>query len=161
MKVGFNEEDVIRLERNDVMIVRWMCNVSLEEMISPEELRARLKLKNVRECLQHRRMEWFGLLERKEQSVWSSKGKAFKVSESFPRGRPSKSKMYKSKNIKIQKRLLFTEKNKLWKNLLKTAVNKCPTTMKNKWVKQAQSSRKYAQLKKCNNNNRKMATSTK
>ena len=147
MKVGFNEEDVIRLERNDVMIVRWMCNVSLEEMISPEELRTRLKLKNVRECLQHRRMEWFGLLERKEQSVWSSKGKAFKVSESFPRGRPSKSKMYKSKNIKIQKRLLFTE-NKLWKNLLADSSKQMPNNNEKQMGKTSTIKQKICSIKK-------------
>ena len=148
MKVGLNEEDVIRLERNDVMIVRWMCNVSLEEMISPEELRTRLKLKSVRECLQHRRMEWFGLLERKEESVWSSKGKTFKVSESFPRGRPSKSKMYKSKNIKIQKRLLFTEKNKLWKNLLADNSKQMPNNNEKQMGKTSTIKQKICSIKK-------------
>ena len=148
MKVGLNEEDVIRLERNDVMIVRWMCNVSLEEMISPEELRTRLKLKSVRECLQHRRMEWFGLLERKEESVWSSKGKTFKVSESFPRGRPSKSKMYKSKNIKIQKRLLFTEKNKLWKNLLADSSKQMPNNNEKQMGKTSTIKQKTCSIKK-------------
>ena len=45
------EEDVIRLERNDVM-VRWMYNVEdkPEDRISAEELRTRLKLKSMREC---------------------------------------------------------------------------------------------------------------
>ena len=148
MKVGLNEEDVIRLERNDVMIVRWMCNVSLEEMISPEELRTRLKLKSVRECLQHRRMEWFGLLERKEESVWSSKGKTFKVSESFPRGRPSKSEMYKSKNIKIQKRLLFTEKNKLWKNLLADSSKQMPNNNEKQMGKTSTIKQKICSIKK-------------
>ena len=148
MKVGLNEEDVIRLERNDVMIVRWMCNMSLEEMISPEELRTRLKLKSVRECLQHRRMEWFGLLERKEESVWSSKGKTFKVSESFPRGRPSKSEMYKSKNIKIQKRLLFTEKNKLWKNLLADSSKQMPNNNEKQMGKTSTIKQKTCSIKK-------------
>ena len=45
------EEDVIRLERNDLMILRWMCNVSFQDKISAEELRIRLKLKSIRECL--------------------------------------------------------------------------------------------------------------
>ena len=33
------EEDVIRLERNDAILVRWMCNVKPEDKISEEELR--------------------------------------------------------------------------------------------------------------------------
>ena len=45
------KEDVIRLERNDARIVRWMCNVRPEDSISAEEPRTRLKLKSVRKCL--------------------------------------------------------------------------------------------------------------
>ena len=36
------EEDVIKLEKNDVWMVRQMCNVRSEDRISAEELRTRL-----------------------------------------------------------------------------------------------------------------------
>ena len=51
------EKDVIRLERNDARIVRWMFKIRPEDTISAEELRTRLKLKSMRECLKYRRME--------------------------------------------------------------------------------------------------------
>ena len=54
---------MIRLERNDARTVRWLCNVLSEDRISAEELRARLKLKSMRECLQDRRLQWLCYLE--------------------------------------------------------------------------------------------------
>lgn len=38
-----------------------------------EELRTRLKLKTMRQCLQERRLQWFGFLKGMEESAWSSK----------------------------------------------------------------------------------------
>ena len=45
------EEDVIRLESNDARMVRWMCNVRLEDSTSGEQLRNRLKLASMRKYL--------------------------------------------------------------------------------------------------------------
>ena len=56
------EEDVFRLERIDERIVKWMHNDKTR--ISAEELRTRLKLKSTGECLQDRRPQKFGHLER-------------------------------------------------------------------------------------------------
>ena len=38
------EEDVVRLERNDMRMIRWMCGVSLSDKHSSQSLRARLGL---------------------------------------------------------------------------------------------------------------------
>ena len=43
------KEDVIRLDRNNSKMVRWMCNVRPDDRISAEELRTRLKSKSMRE----------------------------------------------------------------------------------------------------------------
>ena len=67
-----------------MMQVTWMCNVRPEDKCSAEELR------NVRECVQDRRLQWFGHLERIKESAWSSKCRTFKVRGSLPRGRPRK-----------------------------------------------------------------------
>ena len=67
-----------------------MCYIRPEDKISAEELKIRLKLKSIRECLQDKRLQWFGHLERMEESAWSSKCKTFEVSGIFPRGRPRK-----------------------------------------------------------------------
>ena len=69
-------------------MVRWMCNIRLKDRISIQELRTRLKLKTTREFLQDRRLQWFGLSERMEESAWSSKCRIFKISCSFLRRRP-------------------------------------------------------------------------
>ena len=52
--------------------------------IAAEELRTRLKLKNLKKCLQDGRLQWFGHLKRMEDSAWSTKPQAFQVSDSFP-----------------------------------------------------------------------------
>ena len=44
------EEDVVRPERNDESMVRWMGNVRPEDSISAEELRTILKLKSMMGC---------------------------------------------------------------------------------------------------------------
>ena len=60
---------MIRLERNDARTVRWLCNVLSEDRISAEELRTRLKLKSMRECLQDRRLQWLCYLEGMKESA--------------------------------------------------------------------------------------------
>ena len=67
-KWPIKEVDVIRLDRNDNM-VRWMCNVRAEDRIPAEEITTRLKLKGTRDCLQDRRLQQFGHLERMEASA--------------------------------------------------------------------------------------------
>lgn len=84
------KEDVIRLERNDSRMARWICTVRPQQRISTEELRASLKLNSLRECLRNRRLQLFSYLERMEESTRSNKSKTFKVTSSFPRGRPMK-----------------------------------------------------------------------
>ena len=64
--------DAIKLEKTDVRMTRWMCNVKSEDKISAEELRTRLKLNMMRECLPDKRLPWLGHLEIGE-NAWSIK----------------------------------------------------------------------------------------
>ena len=80
------EEDVIRPERNDARMVRWMCSVKPEDKIFEDELRTRLKLKEYEGVLVFAGLYWFGHLERMKESPWSSKYRAVKISGSLPRG---------------------------------------------------------------------------
>lgn len=41
------ERNAIRLEKDDVKMLRWMCNVRLEDKITAEELRTTLKMWNL------------------------------------------------------------------------------------------------------------------
>ena len=84
------EGDLIWLERNNARIVRGMLGVRPEDRIYVEESRARLKLESLGECLQGERLQWFGHLERMEDSGFSSKCRTFKISGSFPRRWPRK-----------------------------------------------------------------------
>ena len=40
---------MIRLEKHDARMVKWMCNVRPENSFSAEELRSKLKLKTMKE----------------------------------------------------------------------------------------------------------------
>ena len=51
-----------------------------------KELWTRLKLNSMRECLQDRRLQRFGHLERMEENAWSNKCRTFRVSGSSFRG---------------------------------------------------------------------------
>ena len=46
---------MIRLERDDARIFRWICSVRPEYRISAEEVRIMLKLNNMRKCSQDRK----------------------------------------------------------------------------------------------------------
>ena len=60
------EEDLTRLHRNDLRMVRRMCGVTLKDRKSSEELLDRLGLCNIRDCVQSRRLRWFGHLGRSQ-----------------------------------------------------------------------------------------------
>ena len=53
---------MIRLERNERRMARWMFNVRSEDRISAEELSIRLKSKSMRECLPDRRLQLFEIV---------------------------------------------------------------------------------------------------
>ena len=84
------EEDLTRLERNDMRMVRWMCGVTLKDRKSSEELRDRLGLANIRDCLQSRRLRWFGHVERMDDANWVKKSREITVVGQRGRGRPRK-----------------------------------------------------------------------
>ena len=50
-----------------------------------------MQLDSVREYIQHRRLQWFGHLERIEVDAWISKCRDIMVDGSLARGRPQKS----------------------------------------------------------------------
>ena len=42
---------MIRFEKNDARVVRWMCNVKTEDTISGMKIRNKSELNTMRECL--------------------------------------------------------------------------------------------------------------
>ena len=58
------EVDLAKLERNDMMMVRWMCHVTLKDRKSSNELRDRPGLVSIRNCIKIGRLRRFGHVER-------------------------------------------------------------------------------------------------
>jgi hypothetical protein len=63
-------EDLNRLERAEMMMVRHMCGVTLQNRKSSEELRNKLGVENISDVIRRGRLRWFGQVERKEDSDW-------------------------------------------------------------------------------------------
>ena len=84
------EEVLDRLDRNDMRMIRWMCNTSLKDRKSSDELRSRLGIHSIRYVIQARRLRSFGHLERMEGDNWVSKCRDLVVPGTKPRGRPRK-----------------------------------------------------------------------
>ena len=87
---ALREEDLVRLERNDMRMIRWMCGVSLRDRKSSEELRQRLGVESIRECVRKGRLRWFGHIERREDSNWIKRCRDLVVDGPAGRGRPRK-----------------------------------------------------------------------
>ena len=50
------DEDLRRISRTDMQMIQWMCNVSLSETKSSEELRNRLHIPDIVDLLRQRRL---------------------------------------------------------------------------------------------------------
>ena len=83
-------EELQCMERNDMRMIRWMCNVSLKDRVSSEELRRRLWLESITTCIQNRRLSWFGHVERSPETSWINKCRQINVPGKVGRGRPKK-----------------------------------------------------------------------
>ena len=57
------EAEFLKLELNDMRMIRLMCNVTLKDR-KPSELRECLGLDSIRNCIRRGRLRWFGHVER-------------------------------------------------------------------------------------------------
>ncbi|XP_057306914.1 uncharacterized protein LOC130645075 isoform X1 [Hydractinia symbiolongicarpus] len=67
------QEDLDCLDRSDMRMVRWMCNASLRDRKSSDELRNRLSIRRIKDVIQIRRLNWLGHLERMKGDNWVRK----------------------------------------------------------------------------------------
>ena len=80
-------DTINRLRRNDRAMVRWMCNVKVEDEVSSDSLLLRLGIQDIEEVLRSGRMTWFGHVERSRG--WINRVKQMEVlSEGKRPGRP-------------------------------------------------------------------------
>ena len=75
------------MERNENVMLRWMCGVTLRDKVPTVELRRRLGIEGVME-VRRCRLRWFGHVERKEVNDWVSACRNLEVAGSRGRGRP-------------------------------------------------------------------------
>jgi len=81
------KENEVALQRAEMRMVRWMCNVKVEDRVPSEELRERLGIDDIILTLQQKRLRWYGHVLRKEVTVWVKKCMEYEVEGSRPRGR--------------------------------------------------------------------------
>ena len=72
-------EEEQRMERNENVMLRWMCGVTLRDKVLTVELRRRLGIEGVVEVMRRGRLRWFGHVERKEVDVGTWKWRAAEV----------------------------------------------------------------------------------
>ena len=84
------EEHLPRLARADMQMVRWMCNVSLRDRKSSEELRQRLHIPDIADVIRQRRLRWFGHIERMAVDNPVRQCQHIVVEGKRPKGRPRK-----------------------------------------------------------------------
>ena len=88
MKV--RKENEVALQRAEMRMVRWMCNVKVKDRVPRKELRERLGIDDIILILQQNRLRWYGHVLQKEDIDWVKKCMKYEVEGSRPRGRPKR-----------------------------------------------------------------------
>ena len=81
-------EQVLRIERTEMRMVRWMCGVSLRERKTSAELRQRMGIEDVGDVMKRSRLRWMGHVLRKDEDDWVRKSMLLEVDGKRGRGRP-------------------------------------------------------------------------
>ena len=84
------KENEVALQRAEIRMVSWMCNVKVKDRVPGKELRERLGIDDIILILQQNRSRWHGHVLRKEDTDWVKKCMEYEVQGSRPRGRPKR-----------------------------------------------------------------------
>jgi len=63
------KEDEVALQRAQLRMVRWMCNVEIKYRVPSKELRERLGIDDIILILQQNRLRWYGHELRKKTLI--------------------------------------------------------------------------------------------
>ena len=88
--VPVRAEDVGRLRRTEMQMVRWMCGASLSDRKPSDELKDRLGIESITDVMHQMHLRWFGHVERMDNDNWISKCRNLVVAGVSGRGRPNK-----------------------------------------------------------------------
>ena len=78
------KENEVSLQRAEIRMVRWMCNV--KDRVPCKELTERLGIDDIILILQQNRLQWYGHVLRKEDTDWVKRCMESEVEGSRPRG---------------------------------------------------------------------------
>jgi len=84
------KENEVALQRAEIRMVRWMCNVKVKDRVLSKELRERLGIDDIILILQQNRLRCYGHVLQKEDTDWMKKCMEYEVEGSRPRGRPKR-----------------------------------------------------------------------
>jgi len=71
------KENVVALQRIEMRVVRWMCDVKLKDRLPSKELRERLGIDDIALVLQQNRLRWYVL--QKDDDDWVKKCMEYEV----------------------------------------------------------------------------------
>ena len=63
-------EDIRKIQRSEMRMLRWMTGVSLSERKSNECVRSMLAIDDIAEVMRRNRLRWFGHVERRYELCW-------------------------------------------------------------------------------------------
>jgi len=78
------KENEVALQRAEMRMVRWMCNVKMKARVPSKELRERLGIDDIILILQQNRLRWYGHVLQKEGTDWMKKSMEYEVEDSRP-----------------------------------------------------------------------------
>ena len=87
---GVKEEDLVKLERNENAMIRWICGVTVKDRVASRELRDKLGLENIRSVVQRRRLRWYGHVKRMEVGSCVRRSREIQAPGTRRRCRPRK-----------------------------------------------------------------------
>ena len=74
---ALKKEELLRLQRNERAMLRWILNFRITDRISSVELYRKLKIPTLESALRKNRLRWFGHTQRSDQ--WINKIQTFDV----------------------------------------------------------------------------------
>jgi len=84
------KENEVALQRAEMRMVRWMCDVKVKDKVQSKQSRERLGIDDIILILQQNWVRWYGHVLRKEDKDWVKKCMEYEVEGSRLRGRPKR-----------------------------------------------------------------------
>ena len=63
-------DDIRKIQKSEMRMLRWMTGVSLSERKSNEWVRNMLAIDDIGEVMRRNRLRWFGHVERRDELCW-------------------------------------------------------------------------------------------